>query len=109
MKDDKIPFETKMILEAELDVTKCAITHFELTAGQAVAFISQQFRDFTAVIPVCQVCAHRLDSDDWILLYCVSCNRSIWIFKPESLKQYHYGEGEHIKWMNECQHCYKEE
>jgi len=108
LKDTKgVPPEALIVLKANCDSSKCEITHYnEPTNRPAVNYIQQQFRDFLAVIPICETCVERLHSNDWILLYCVQCGNSIWIYKPNSLRQYHYPDGEHIKWMNECHKCF---
>ena len=54
-------------------------------------------------IRICEECVEALYSDDWILLYCISCRSSQWIFKR--LARLTYLEGMHIKWMDECPEC----
>jgi len=94
------------ILKAELIGKPCGIRHFLNEGMMAVTYINQKFRGFRAVIPICQICVNRLEHDDWVLLYCVRCNQSIWIYKPESISPTNYKKGEHIKWLDYCKFCY---
>lgn len=64
-------------------------------------------------IPVCEECFNALDDNDWILMYCVNCNKSQWVYKPYA--KYQYPSENKIYWLDVCPFCaeianeYKEE
>jgi len=103
---DDFDLESTLILTAELGEAICGITHISSTPEGVVDYIRQKFEEFDVAIPVCQTCVDRLHSDDWILLYCVNCCCSLWIYKPDSSRGHLYTDGEHIKWMDSCPHCH---
>lgn len=53
------------------------------------------------VVPICEDCANALYDGVWVLLYCLSCNRSQWIIKELAKREYK----NNIVWMPECQNC----
>lgn len=56
------------------------------------------------IIPVCSECVTHIGHFEWVLLYCIHCNSSQWIYKP--LARRVYKEDESIIWMNDCPKCY---
>lgn len=54
-------------------------------------------------IPVCEECVNALSDENWILVYCLECNNSQWIYRPKAKKN--YPEGNLVYWLNECPHC----
>lgn len=54
------------------------------------------------VIPVCLECTKYIGHYEWVLLYCVKCNASQWVYKPWAKRTY----TESITWMNECPKCH---
>jgi hypothetical protein len=90
-------------VEALLDGTNCALEHEN--EHTAVDCIYQKFTHFDIIVPVCEKCMERLTMDDWILLFCVECTESKWIYKPESKHKDSYQTGEHVRWMPACPKC----
>lgn len=93
-----------LILKAKLMNETCALEHEE--KKEATAYIRQKFSFFEIIIPVCKECIEKLKNDDWILLYCVECCNSKWVYKSDSNHKHLYQEGEHIRWMKICPVCY---
>lgn len=58
-------------------------------------------------IPICAECIEGLYSGDWVLLYCITCNNSQWVYKPES--KLDFNPGVSVVWMDECPKCPKED
>ena len=52
-------------------------------------------------IPICSECVEGLFNSEWLLVYCVNCNSSQWIFKPESSIK----TTEDMIWLDECPEC----
>jgi len=91
---------------------KCCLKHapkgMEIKAPQAVEFLCQYlgFKDDNVAtellrIPICADCVEGLNDPEWLLVYCVSCNSSQWIFKPKSSIKI---TGD-IIWLDECPEC----
>lgn len=55
------------------------------------------------VIPVCLECIKYIGHHEWVLLYCIKCNSSQWVYKPWAKRVY----TDSIIWMNECPKCYR--
>jgi len=106
----------------ELEGEKCCLKHGTDDPAEnhpAVDFICQNIGreevtddgisvdviEATLRIPVCKECIEALYGDDWVLLYCVGCNSSQWVCKRLSKRI--YPPGLHIKWMDVCPNCYK--
>ena len=98
--------EDTLMLKAGLKDAMCALRHEK--PRPAVNYVCQRFESFTGTIPVCEECLKKLQSDDWVLLFCVNCSMNLWIYKPDSKKSYHYLCGQHIKWMPTCPYCHRE-
>jgi hypothetical protein len=58
-------------------------------------------------IPICAECEAALFNDEWVLLYCVRCNASQWIYKPLAKRKYE--KGQHVMFMTMCPKCYGKE
>jgi len=56
-------------------------------------------------IPICQECKEAIESNEWILLYCLNCNESQWIIKELARHQY----SNNVNFMKYCPKCYKTE
>jgi len=54
-------------------------------------------------IPVCAECVEALYDPNWILAYCMYCNRSQWIYRP--LAKNEYPEENGMYWMDLCPFC----
>jgi hypothetical protein len=87
---------------------KCELNHgFVLEQPEAVDFLCQKFISFELNIPICKECAITLTySKDWVLLFCVTCLNSQWVYLPNSKNNHLYNEDEKIKWMEDgCPKC----
>lgn len=54
-------------------------------------------------IPICQECVDGLNNDNWVLIYCLSCLNSQWIYKLLAKMKY----PTNIVWLNGCPKCTK--
>lgn len=54
------------------------------------------------IVPICGKCIEHLDSTEWVLLYCVQCNSSQWVYKK--MAKLEYGD-KTIVWMDGCPKC----
>lgn len=108
---------TTFIARAGLKNEHCGLKHSIVDPAenhQAIDYIVQNFGmedepDVQIIVPVCAECIEALHDDDWILLYCINCMESQWIYKPKSKKPELYGDGERIRWLKYCPHCYEKE
>lgn len=57
-------------------------------------------------IPICAECHQALQSREWILFYCVTCNKSQWLLRSKAKR--HYDENVSIMWLKNCPNCYTE-
>lgn len=117
--DDKIIDESinNFMLKVNLEGQTCALKHSEKDPSenhQAVDYLVQNAGDQvsstvteTLAIPICQECVDALSDKEWLLFYCVGCNRSQWLYKP--LARRVYGKDEHIIFLAKCPYCYEEE
>lgn len=94
-----------VIAKKELYNTKCDLNHYPYKKEDAIDYLCQKFYMFEIRIPICQECIDALNSDVWILLYCINCCKSQWIYLPNSKKPYLYKYGEHVKWLKSCPMC----
>jgi len=101
----------------ELLNEKCGLNHGPISLvpenPKAVDYLCQMFgfseeRTITEEIriPICEECMEALYDGDWVLLYCVICNSSQWIYKPES--KLDFKPGVSVVWMDDCPKCPKE-
>ncbi len=95
--------DTKLIMASNLEVEPCALAHDK--PRKAVNYFCQGFGGYQLTLPICQECEDKMVDLDWVLLYCVNCHKSCWVYKPDSNKQYHYEEGEKTKWLPACPYC----
>ena len=58
-------------------------------------------------IPVCASCLASLYSEYQLLMYCVECNSSQWIFLPEA--KYVYDKDKKIIFLTACPKCYQKD
>ena len=80
----------KLILLAELEHSHCELNHgpnIDNTSFPAVDYITipigkDKKKPGHLLIPVCMNCLAGLESDKWVLLYCLECNSSKWVYKP---------------------------
>ena len=93
----------KLVLKASLETSSCMLNHEK--PRKAVNYLCQGFGGYELVVPICQECEDKMCDPDWVLLFCTNCCKSCWIYKPESKRQYHYKDGESLKWMSACPYC----
>lgn len=105
---------TDYIMRANLDGQTCALKHSKedpsekhIAVNYLVQNIGNQFNTITDTlsIPICQDCVEALQGNNWVLLYCVNCNRSQWVYKRFA-KRY-YKNSEHVLFLTACPHCYE--
>jgi len=92
----------------ELKGTNCVLDHKDDKKREAVDYLSQRFKDKydkidTLRIPVCGECAEALCGVDWVLLFCIYCGRSQWVYRPKAKLK--YGKDVHVIWMDICPWC----
>lgn len=96
----------KMVLYLELleGKVECGLTKCN---QKAVDYVIQPVGkdnnvEIELVIPVCLGCSKYIGHYEWVLLYCVKCNESQWVYKPWAKLTY----TESVVWMNECPRCH---
>ena len=59
-------------------------------------------------IPICQECLDGLTDPEWVLMVCLECCSSQWIYKPTARMNYYNKkteEGYNIIWLKGCPKC----
>ena len=102
-----------MIALAELEGQTCGLKHSSVDPAEnhlAVDYLCQNMGDprtgevsSQIRIPICQECIEALYDENWILAYCVHCNKSQWIYRPKAKKVHPPGNG--IYWLDVCPFC----
>lgn len=97
----------------ELDGETCGLKHSKddpAEGHEAVDYLCQKVGDpksktyfYELRIPICQECAEALYDSNWILVYCVNCNKSQWICRR--LAKRTYPDGNLIYWLDVCPYC----
>ena len=106
---DRFNFGVQNIIDnLEISELNCCLDHKDNIKRQAVEHLCQRFKDKHGQIdmlkiPICAECAQALCGDEWVLLYCIYCNRSQWIYRPMAKLQ--YGKDVHVVWMDICPWC----
>lgn len=99
---------------AQIDVVgcKCELNHGDAGAKEdreAVDYLCQEFssefENFSIRIPICEECVHALYGQDWVLLFCLECCSSQWIYKRLAKRKYE--DGKNVIWMSACPNCFK--
>ena len=105
-------FVDRLSLRNETCCLKHGPKEIKLESQQAVDFLCQYlgFKDDNIAtellrIPICKDCAEGLLDPEWLLVYCVNCNSSQWIFKPKSSTKI---TGDMV-WLDECPECKEED
>jgi hypothetical protein len=105
----------KFELLCNLIESGCSLSHskFDKEQPEAVDYLvipmgytkSKQIQEITdyLTIPICQECLDAINSDEWILLYCLNCNESQWIIKELAKRQYE----SNVNLLKSCPKCYK--
>ena len=105
----KFNFEIQNIIDnLKLEGETCCLDHKDRIKRKAVDYLCQNFKDkndrINAIkIPICIECAEALCGSEWILLYCIYCNRSQWIYRPKAKLK--YGMDVHVIWLDICPWC----
>ncbi len=108
--------EYTLLDKIELMGQKCVLKHgpknMNFEQPEAINYLSQYFgynKDNSVTellrIPICEECIRGLYNRDWVLLYCIACNSSQWVFKPMSRLNYNTN----VVWMDACPECSQEE
>lgn len=102
-----------MIARIELDNEHCGLKHSKEDPAenhQAIDFLVQNLGNpqtgevYQQIrVPICDECMAALDHPDWILMYCVNCHKSQWVYRPKA--KYNYPEGNQIYWLDVCPFC----
>lgn len=89
---------------------KCALKHepgVEVPVASVV--LTQEFgieggASESVQIPLCEECARwwATEKSDWVLMYCVDCGESQWIFKPLSKREWNDSK---VMWLGGCLKC----
>lgn len=104
----------KLGLLADLENQHCHLNHgpgIDLTKIKAVDYIVQpigktkvedESKDIKhLVIPICEECVEGLVDNNWVLLYCLNCDKSQWVYKPFAKMKYNHN----IIWVGNCPKC----
>jgi hypothetical protein len=102
-----------MVAHAELVGKTCSLKHGHDNDAEnppAIDYLCQRLgnqknneAEQEVRIPICQECIEALYDPNWILMYCVYCHASQWIFRP--VAKFDYPEGNGIYWLDLCPHC----
>jgi hypothetical protein len=102
-----------MVAQVELEGQTCGLKHSKHDPAEnhpAVDYLCQNLGDTKSKeatsqirIPICEECAEALYDPDWILAYCIYCNRSQWIYRPMAKTKHPEGNG--IYWCDVCPFC----
>jgi len=55
-------------------------------------------------IPICKECLKGLYDKNWVLVYCITCNSSQWIWKPNTFIEFNTD----VIWLDKCPKCKEE-
>lgn len=102
----------KNMAQLELINETCHLKHapkgIEIEVPIAVDYLCQYFgfnkeHSITELlrIPICEDCLAGLYDPNWALIYCVSCNSSQWVWKPDSHIEFHTD----VVWVDKCPEC----
>lgn len=106
------------VAEAELEILniKCSLNHgipYEENP-LAVDYLCQSFGDMSTgvadsmlQIPICAECLVGLYSEYQLLMVCVNCISSQWIFLPEAKRE--YPKDTSVLFLKQCPKCYEPE
>ena len=101
------------ISEVELEVLslRCGLNHGNGSEQNplAVDYLCQSFGNNGTVdsiiqLPICSECVVSLHSEYQLLILCINCISSQWVFKPDSKLK--YNEDTNIIYLTKCPKCY---
>lgn len=108
LEDSLNKYMAKLELLNEPCHLKHAPTKLKIRIPMAVDYISQDFgfnkeHNITEQlrIPICKECIQGLYDPDWALIYCVGCNASQWVWRPDSIIEFNTD----IVWLDVCPKC----
>ena len=86
----------------------CALDHKDDNKYKAVDYLCQSFKDKVdridiLKIPICAECAEALCGNEWVLIYCIYCNKSQLVYKPKAKLK--YKDSVHVIWLDICPWC----
>ena len=94
---------------ADLENECCVLKHGDAIERPAVNYLCQNMKDKNTGeihqlrIPICEECAEALYDPDWILMYCINCNKSQWLYRTKAKLQHPEGNG--IYYFDVCPFC----
>lgn len=102
-----------MLAKLELEGEKCHLKHSKVDPAEkhpAINYLCQNIGNpetgdvFDQIrIPVCAECEEALYNKNWILIYCIHCQHSQWIYRPYAKMD--YPDGNLIYWLDVCPYC----
>jgi len=106
--------DLNFILEhAEIENETCNLKHSKQDPAEnhkAVEYLCQRLCDKNTGaayqeirVPVCLECAEAIVNPEWILMYCIFCFKSQWVYRP--LAKYNYPPGNLVYWLDVCPFC----
>ena len=106
--------DLNFILErAEIENETCHLKHSKEDPSEnhkAVEYLCQRLGDKNTGtiyqeirVPVCLECAEAIVNPKWILMYCVFCFKSQWVYRP--FAKYNYPPGNLVYWLDCCPYC----
>jgi len=104
----------EFLAKVELEGRQCHLNHgpqhLDIEEHNAINYICQNLGDTQSKtvtgqirIPICEECINGLLSGEWLLVYCITCHSSQWIYKSES--RLDFKEGLNLLWLDECPAC----
>ena len=106
---NEFDFRVQNIIDnLEISEEKCHLDHKDNSEHKAIDYLCQNFKNKydqldLLKIPICGECAQALHGNEWVLIYCIHCNRSQWIHRSEAKLQ--YGKDVHVVWLDICPWC----
>ncbi len=92
---------------------KCQLSHSGGKAEPAVDYLCQTMGRLSSEnsvkiehelrIPICSDCVDALESDEWVLFYCINCCSSSWHLK--AISKHSFPQGEKLRWFDRCPNC----
>lgn len=106
--------DLNFILEqAELENETCNLKHSKEDPAEnhpAVEYLCQRLGNkktdtvYQEIrVPVCLECAEAIDNPNWILMYCIFCFKSQWVYRP--FAKYNYPPGNLVYFLDVCPFC----
>ncbi len=101
----------KLSLMAELSNENCKLSHgpgIDTSKIPAINWLIIPLGDLKTqketdkfAVPICQECQDGIEDTNWVLLYCIDCLKSQWVYKPASKIKY----AKNIVLISGCPKC----